>query len=90
MIRDMKKGLGIVNMQTSNIMIFTGMALKQKKQVNAPVVQKFIFDQDEVAKAIPIEDIEMALDLLRYAGFIEPVGEKGLYQYYSFANNNKD
>ena len=58
-------------MDMSNIMIYAGKALDKLDIVDSRFVQRYILQQPEVGVAVAIEKIDEALDLLRYAGFLD-------------------
>ena len=60
-------------MNIDNIMEFAGLFLQRHQYVSTPVLQKFIMKRIEVGRAIAPEDIDVALDKLSYAGFLELV-----------------
>lgn len=60
-------------MDNGNIMEFAGLYLLEHKYLTVPSLQKFIMKRIEVGKAISPEEIDAALDKLRYAGFIEDI-----------------
>jgi len=60
-------------MDSGSIMEFAGLYLLKHKYLTTPSLQRFIMNRIEVGKAISPEEIEIALDKLRYAGFIEQV-----------------
>lgn len=49
-------------MTPENILLFAKEYLKEHKYIDAFVLQKFILYRPEVAKAIPLEEIRIALD----------------------------
>lgn len=58
-------------MDISNVMAYAGMALDSNEHIDNKTIQKFILEREEVAHAIAIEDIDLALDLLHFGGFLE-------------------
>lgn len=60
-------------MMTHFIMMFAGKCLEKSGFITPSLLQKFIHDREEVGKFLPIEDINLALDNLVTAGFIEIV-----------------
>jgi len=60
-------------MDKSVIMSFAGIYLNKHKHLTAPALQKFIMNQEEVGKAVAIEDIESALSALYCGYFIKMI-----------------
>lgn len=68
-------------MELSNVMVFCGSTLEKSEILTIPIVQKFIKSREEVGKAVDVDDIDMALEYLYFAGFLERTGEKDEYGY---------
>jgi hypothetical protein len=58
-------------MDISNVMAYAGMALDSNEHIDNKTIQKFILEREEVAHPIAIEEIDLALDLLHFGGFLE-------------------
>jgi ATP-dependent helicase YprA (DUF1998 family) len=68
-------------MDLSNVMVFCGLALGKSEILTIPIVQKFIKSREEVGKAVDVDQIDMALEFLYFAEFLERTGEKDEYGY---------
>lgn len=63
-------------MEMSNIMVFSGLAIEKNKLTDAIGVQRYILGHEDSGCVVSIEDIQEALSLLEYAGFIRQVNIK--------------
>lgn len=71
-------------MLSENIMTFAGLFLNKKGYITPIELQKFIMGREEVGKAVAIEDIEKALDTMRYAGWLNVAPDRNsLYSVYT-------